>query len=485
MRYLLCLVLTIVACGFPMHAQTVDTAVLGTVVDPGGAQVAGATVTVTQPSTGLSHSATTSADGTFEIRYLVPGEYVVEVRATGFRGERRQGVVIQLGQQVRLDFALQVGAVQETVEVNSGVPLLPTENATLAGVVDQERVEALPLNGRRFDDLAVLTPGVSVYNPDIHSSSTDGSEIGGNGGRLIWGQVNVDGITMVNNRHNYVNIYPSIDAIEEFKVQTGNYSAEYGGNAGTNVNIQIKSGTEQFHGELFDFFRNEALDARNYFAPAPTPKNELRQNQFGGTFGGPIRKDKTFFFASYEGIRSISDSPSQGIVLTQCQRNGDFSYLFTNDGSVDARGNPKGQLYNPRSGKPVPGNSLAAAGLIDPVAQNIVNTYMPLPNLPGVTTPNTTNYAGHSRGNLTVEQAIIRVDQDFNASDHLFAHYIYGYRNFPDTELNPNFKFTGTYPIHNFMAQYVHIFNPSMVNEFRAGFDLENVSQLGTHRTPG
>jgi hypothetical protein len=123
----------------------------------------------------------------------------------------------------------------------------------------------------------VLTPGVSVYNPDIHSSSTDGSEIGGNGARLIWGQVNVDGITMVNNRHNYVNLYPSLDAIEEFKIQTGNYSAEYGGNAGTNINIQLKSATKQFHGDLFDFFRNEALDARNYFAPAPIAKNELRQ----------------------------------------------------------------------------------------------------------------------------------------------------------------------------------------------------------------
>ncbi len=405
MRYLVWFVLTVVACVSLAHAQTVDTAILGTVVDPGGAQVAGATVTITQPSTGLSRTATTSADGSYEVRYLVPGEYVVEIRANGFRGERRPGVVIQLGQQVRLDFSLQVGAVQETVEVNSGVPLLQTENATIAGVVDQERVEALPLNGRRFDDLAVLTPGVSVYNPDIHSSSTDGSEIGGNGGRLIWGQVNVDGITMVNNRHNYVNIYPSIDAIEEFKVQTGNYSAEYGGNAGTNVNIQIKSGTNQFHGTVFEFFRNEALDARNYFAPAPNPKNELRQNQFGGTLGGPIWKDKTFFFASYEGTRSIADSPSQGIVLTQGQRNGDFSYLL-----------PNVQLIDPATGTPIPGNIIPQTR-IDKVAQNIVNNYMPLPNIAGAATPNTTNYAGSSRGNLTVHQGIVRLDHYFSGKD--------------------------------------------------------------------
>ena len=485
MRYLLVLILLAVFSAPAVHGQSVDTAILGSLLDSGGGAVSGATVTVTQPSTGFTHTAVSSADGAYEVRYLVPGEYTVEVHLTGFRGERRTGVVIQLGQQARIDFQLKVGAIQETVEVNTGVPLLQTEDATTAGVVDEQRIGSLPLNGRRFDDLAVLTPGVSVYNPDIHNSSTDGSEIGGNGARLIWGQVNVDGITMVNNRHNYVNLYPSLDAIQEFKVQTGNYSAEYGGNAGTNVNIQIKSGTKQYHGDVFDYFRNEALDARNFFTPSPIPKNELRQNQFGATLGGPIYKDKTFFFASYEGIKSISDSPSQATVLTQGQRNGDFSYLFTNDGTTDARGNPTGQLYNPATGNPIPGNNLATAGLIDPVSQNIINTYMPLPNLPGVTTPNTTNYAGHSRGDLTVNQAIIRVDQYFSAKDELFAHYIYGYRNFPNTDLNPNFKFTGTYPINNFMAQYVHTFNPLLTNEFRAGFDLENVQQLGEHMIPG
>jgi hypothetical protein len=439
MRYLLGLILLAVFSAPAVHGQSVDTAILGSLLDSGGGAVSGATVTVTQPSTGFTHTAVSSADGAYEVRYLVPGEYTVEVHLTGFRGERRTGVVIQLGQQARIDFQLKVGAIQETVEVNTGVPLLQTEDATTAGVVDEQRIGSLPLNGRRFDDLAVLTPGVSVYNPDIHNSSTDGSEIGGNGARLIWGQVNVDGITMVNNRHNYVNLYPSLDAIQEFKVQTGNYSAEYGGNAGTNVNIQIKSGTNQYHGDVFDYFRNEALDARNFFTPSPIPKNELRQNQFGATLGGPIYKDKTFFFASYEGIKSISDSPSQATVLTQGQRNGDFSYLFTNDGTTDARGNPTGQLYNPATGHPIPGNNLATAGLIDPVSQNIINTYMPLPNLPGVTTPNTTNYAGHSRGDLTVNQAIIRVDQYFSAKDELFAHYIW-LSQFSKHRLEPKFQ---------------------------------------------
>ena len=468
--------LLVCLCAATLRPQSVDTVILGAVTDSAGASVSGASVSITQPATGLSHNVTTGPTGTYEVRYLVPGEYVVEVRANGFATERRTGVAIQLGQQARIDFTLKVGTVQETVEVNTGVPLLETENATIAGVVGPERIESLPINGRRFDDLAVLTPGVSVYNPDNHSSSTDGSEIGGNGSRLIWGQVNVDGITMVNNRHNYINLYPSLDAIEEFKVQTGDYSAEYGGNAGTNVNIQIKSGGKQFHGSAFEFFRNEALDARNYFAPAPQPKNELRQNQFGGTLGGPIWRDKTFFFASYEGLRSIADSPATGIVLTQGQRNGDFSYLLNQANPV--------QLVDPVNGNPVPGDIIPQSR-IDTVAQNIVNTYMPLPNIPGATTPNTTNYAGHSRGNLTVHQGIIRVDQIFSQKDQVFAHYIYAHRDFPDTEINPNFKFTGDYPMQNFQAQYVHVFSSALINEFRTGFNLENVAQLGTHTSTG
>ena len=350
-------------------AQTVDTVILGTVVDSGGGAVANATVTVTQSANTLSKTGTTGANGGYEFRYLLPGQYAVEVKASGFNSERRSGVDIQLGQQAKVDFTLQVGAVQQTVEVRSAPPLLQTENASLGVVVGTERIENLPLNGRKFDDLAVLTPGVQVYNPDLHSSSTDGSQIGGNGGRLIWGQVNVDGVTMVNNRHNYVNLYPSVDAIQEFRVQTGNYSAEYGGNAGTNVNIQIKSGTNQFHGDLFEYLRNYDMDARNYFIPSPLPQNILKQNQYGATFGGPAVRNKTFFFLSYEGLRSIQENPGTAVVLTPQQRVGDFSASST-------------PIIDPTTGLQFPGNRIPASQ-IDPVSQNIVNQYMPLPNTSG------------------------------------------------------------------------------------------------------
>jgi Carboxypeptidase regulatory-like domain/TonB-dependent Receptor Plug Domain len=260
-------------------AQTIDTAILGTITDSSGAVVPGATVTVLSSATGVTKVASTNAAGEFEVRYLAPGTYDVSVQANGFSSQTQKGIVVQISQQEKLSFSLSVSTRQENVVVQAGQQLLQTEDASLGEVVGPERTENLPLNGRKFDDLAILTPGVAVYNPDLHSSSTDGSAISANGGRVTWGQVNIDGITMVNNRHNYVNLYPSIDAIQEFKVQTGNYAAQYGGNAGSNVNIQIKSGTNEFHGDVFEFIRNDAVDARNYFIPAPIPKNVLKQNQ--------------------------------------------------------------------------------------------------------------------------------------------------------------------------------------------------------------
>jgi outer membrane receptor protein involved in Fe transport len=467
MRLRLLAAAVLVACAVSLKAQTVDTAVLGTVNDPGQAAIPNAEVIIAQPATGLTRTVKTNADGIFELRYLVPGEYTIEIKADGFRSERRTGIEIQIGQQAKINFVLQVGSVQQTLEVQSASPLLQTEDATLAGVVTSNRITNLPLNGRKFNDLAILTPGVQVSNPDNHSSSTAGSTIASNGGRPTWGQVNVDGITMVNNRSNYVNVYPSIDAIQEFKVQTSNYSAEYGGNAGTNVNIQIKSGTNQFHGDLFEFFRNDAMDARNYFLPSPLPQNILKQNQFGGTVGGPIFKDKTFFFLSYEGIRSISEAPSTAIVLTPAQRRGDFS----------AYSSP---ITDPITNLPFPGNIIPQSRL-NPVATSIINQYMPLPNV----FSGDTNYAGSSLGDQTVHQGIVRIDHYFSEKDQIFAHYIGAHRSFPNRDLNPNFSFTGDYPIHNFQAQYIHTFSPALINEFRAGFDFENVTQLSTRTNTG
>jgi len=441
-----------------LRGQSLDTTILGTATDSSGAVIPGATVTVASPATGINKVAVTGTEGQYAIRYLAPGTYDVTIEAKGFAKQKRTGIVLALNQQDKIDFTLNVGGSEQTVQVEGGQPLLQSENAALGAVIDAERTQNLPLNGRKFNDLAVLTPGVSVYNPDLHSSSTDGSAISSNGGRSTWGQVNVDGVTMVNNRHAYVNLFPSIDAIEEFTVQTGNYSAEYGGSAGSNVNIQLKSGTNRIHGSAFEFIRNDAVDARNYFRPAPLSKNVLKQNQFGATVGGPIIKDSTFFFLSYEGLRSIEEFPSTANVLTAAQRKGDFSASST-------------PIINPFTGNPYPNNQIP----VNPVSANIINTYMPLPNSSG-----STNYAGVNSGRLGVNQGIARIDHKFSESDQIFLHYIYALRDFPVTDVNPNFHFTGTYPIHNVALQYLHIFSPQLLNELRAGVNLEHVKQVST-----
>jgi hypothetical protein len=443
-----------------VYCQTIDTAILGTITDSTGAVVAGATVTITQEATGVKRQATSDAEGKYEVRYLVPGEYVVDVRAGGFRSARTNKLPIQINQQARIDVTMQVGDVQESIEVNATSPLLQTENATLGEVVGQEKIVNLPLNGRTFTQLAALTPGVRVNDANLYTTSTGGSRIIANGARDAWLQVNLDGITMVNNRSNYINLYPSIEALSEMKVQTGNYTAEYGGNAGANVNLQLRSGTNQLHGTLFEFLRNDLLDARNYFRPAPFPKDVLRRNQFGAVVHGPIIRDKPFFMADYEAVRSTRESAGTAIVLTPEQRRGDFSAF-------------SGMIRDPlNNNQPFP-NNIIPQNRLNPVSVNLINTYMPLPNTAG-----SVNYSGVMVGTLNMDQGIIRIDEYLSTKDLLFGHYVYSRRDFPNIDLNPNFRYDSTFPNDSLAIQHVHTFSGRFLNEARFGWMRGDVRKL-------
>jgi hypothetical protein len=435
-----------------LAAQTIDTGILGDVKDPSGAGLADATVTILQPNTGTTRVVKVEG-GHYEVRYLVPGEYTIEVKAQGFRIERRTGIVIQIGQQARIDFTMQLGNLTETVEVNAAASMLETENATLGEVVGPERIVNLPLNGRNFAQLSVLTAGVRVV-----AENSVRTDVVANGARDINMQISFDGVTAVNNRHNFVVFYPSIDAIQEFKVQSGNYSAEYGGNAGVNINVQIRSGTNRLHGTAYDFLRNNAMDARGYFRPSPLPQDVLRRNQFGGVFSGPVRKDKTFFLASYEGQRQFQESAQTNIVLAPQQRTGDFSSSTR-------------PVIDPFSGAAFPGNVIPA-NRINPVSMNLLQ-YEPLPNTNG-----TINYNGVTRSVTNIDQGIVRGDHYFSQKDQIFVHYIYSARDYPSYDLNPNFYFNASFPNSSFAAQYVHTFNPALLNEFRFGWQKGNVAVL-------
>ena len=443
------------------YAQTVDTAIVGTVTDNSGAVIPGASVTVLSVATGIAKKAVTAATGEYGVTYLSPGNYDLTVSAPGFASSQQKGIVLQINQQARINVALKAGGAEQTVEVQATQPLLQSEDSSLGVVVGTESAENLPLNGRRFDDLAILTPGVTVYNPDNHTSTEDGAAINAYGSQQTWAQVNVDGVTMVNNRHAYVNLYPSVDAIQEFKVLTGNAEAEYGGGAGTLTNIQIKTGTNALHGDVFEFFRNTAMDARNFFLVAPAPKQVLKQNQFGATLGGPIIKDRTFFFFSYEGIRSVEQSAGLSNVLTPAQENGDFSALL-----------PTTQLVSPYTGQPYLNNQIP----VDPVAQQIAKTYMPQAN----TSQNGQNYAYVTGGNLSVDQEILRLDHKITDRDQLAFHFLHAYRHSPSVDPNPNFTYNGTFPIYNLGLQYVHTFSANLINELRLGYDFEHQKLVST-----
>ena len=393
----------------PSLAQTVDTAIVGTVTDNTGAVISGAKVTVTSVATGIAKSAMTAATGEYTVDYLLPGVYNITVTANGFTTTQQRGVEVQLSQRASVNFQLKVGATSEQVTVEAAPPLLQTEASSLGTVVGAEETQNLPLNGRKFEDLAILTPGTTAYDPDNHTSSEDGASVQSYSEQLEWGQTNIDGVTMIGDRHAYVNLYPSTDAIQEFQVISADAEAQNVGAAGDITNIELKSGTNQFHGDAFDYFRNTALDARNYFLPAPTPKAVYRQHQWGGVFGGPIIKNRTFFFLSYEGINSNEQSAGLSLVLTPAERTGDFSDILNGTALISPT-----QLVSPCTGKPYANNKLPATNTtntgcqdkLDTVAQSIVNKYMPLPN----TNQGGFNFAYYTGGTQVTKQFLARID---------------------------------------------------------------------------
>ena len=452
------LVLFVASCLTPvlLEAQSADTAILGLVTDATGAAVPGAAVTIRQPETGFERILETNAEGSYEQRYLRPATYIVEAGAAGFRTTRTPNVVVQVSQQVRVDFRLEIGDVVETIEVTSASPLLETESATLGEVVSRERIVNLPLNGRNFLQLATMTPGVIIKE----ESNGERTRVVAAGNRDVWAQVNINGITAVNNRSPFVNFYPSIDAVQEFKVQSGNYSAEYGGQSGANINVQLRSGSNDFHGSLFNFLRNDNLDARGYFRPEPLEKDVLRRNQFGAIFTGPVVKNKTFFMAGYEGVRDVRERAATSIVVPQAQRQGDFSAIST-------------RITDPFGGQQF-ANNIIPQSRLNPVSTSIINNWMPLPNTTGVQ-----NYAGVTGDEVIIDQFLGRLDHNFTDSDQFTFHYIYSSRDFPAVSLNPYFSSdVRTFPNQSLGAQYVKTFSATMVNELRFGFHKGDIRRL-------
>src|SRR5208337_1432758 len=340
------------------HAQAVGT-ITGTVTDPSGAVIAGAKVTATRVETGVAQFTVTTSAGAYTIPSLVVGTYKVEAAAPGFKSGTAEGITLDVAQVRAVDFKLVLAGVTALVEVNAAPPLLNTTNATLAQVVSTEQVENLPLNGRNIEGLMTMQPGVVGYNGA--NMGWMSNELAGNGNRGETSVGTLDGADASDAEMGTLQFTNfNLDAIAEFKVQQNNYSAQYGQGAGTITQIVSKSGTNQFHGSLFEFVRNSAFDARNFFGSTVAP---FRRNEFGGTFGGPIKKDKTFLFVQYAGLRQRLGEPYNAAVPTAAERTGAVTIP---DPSSTSATPPPDDLQ-------VPLNS---------VAQTVLSRY-PLPNHPG------------------------------------------------------------------------------------------------------
>jgi hypothetical protein len=428
-------------------AQTAE--ITSRVTDASGSIIAGATVVVTNDATGVEHRTVTTDAGYYVITNLPPGEYRLSVEAKGFASQTQTGIRLAVQQSARLDAELKVGALAEKVEVNAPAAALETSNAAVGYVVENKRVVDLPLNGRQFLELALLGPGVNGGRPGDPRSTQQGVAIAANGLYTKSNNFLLDGADNNESYQNQFSIAPSVDAVEEFKVQTGLYPAEYGRGGGAMVSVVTKSGTNQFHGVLFEFLRNDLFDARNFFATAKPP---LRRNQFGGSLGGPIIHNRTFFFVNYDGTRQVQRGVATATVPTAAQRAGDLSSF-------------SGAILDPFTHTPFPGNIIPASRITQ-VAQNLL-AYWPLPNTTG-----RTNYYSSPPATNNFDTGVVKIDHRFSDYDSIYGRY----------SINHHDAFNaGAAPLaggsranegaHGATINWTHVFSPTRLNVFAISYN--------------
>ncbi len=445
-------------------AQTPTATITGIVKDPSGAVVADAKVSIRNEGTNLSHEVTTSKNGDYTVPLLEIGQYTISVEAPGFKREVQSGLTLEVGQTARVDFALQLGQVSDVMQVTAEAPLTTTDSASVGTVVDNKHVVEMPLNGRQFYSLATLVPGVT---PPVQNST-----LSFRGGFNVAGASEVSNNFTLNGFNNNdqdvsaPNFRPSIDSIQEFKVLTGVYPAEFGYGSGGQVQVTIKSGSNQFHGTAFEYLRNADVDARNYFLTPTIPTPPFKRNQFGATIGGPVRKNKTFFFASYEGFRLRQDIETRTTVPEPAFLTGNFSALL-----------PAITIYQPGTKNPYPGN-IIPANQIDRAGAALLG-YYPAPTVatPAGVAPSN-NYLFSEIRRETMDEGSIRLDHTFSEKDTLRITANY----FNDPSFEPSNTLCGARVIPGFGCNTnqnsqlygvteTHVFAPTAVNEFRVGMN--------------
>jgi hypothetical protein len=402
-------------------AQAVSGTILGTVKDPSGAALPGATVTLTNAGTGFTRTVTTDSSGEYTVPNVPTGQYNVVAELSGFRKVNLANVHVGVDQKVRVDMKMELGQLTEVVEIQAETPLVQTSSSELGTTVEEEQIRSLPLNGRNFVSLTRTVPGVLRGIP---GSNIDGAgslawrasaAFSANGQRPRDNNYMLDGVDNNETWLQTVVIFPAVEALEEFKLQTSTYSAEFGRSMGGVVNIHIKSGTNRIQGNVYEFLRDDKLDANNWFNNrAGREKPAFRQHQFGATLGGPILKDRTFFFGSYQGFRTKSGATYLSTVPTARMRAGDFSEINR-------------PIFDPLTGQQFPNNQIPVSRF-DPAVRNIINQLIPEPNTEGTRAAN-----GQVINNYLINPTLERQDNQFdgkinhrlNDKNSFFVRYSY------------------------------------------------------------
>lgn len=448
----------LLALGLGTHAQSLRGTLGVTVRDGSRAVVSQAKLLLVDKATGKEWSAETDRNGAFVFAALPPGEYRLVIDGPGFR-KYAQEFTLSVNQEQRADIQMQPGDRTETVEVLGTRELLKTESAALGVVIDNKQITTLPLDGRNFAELALLAPGAAA--PAQGSAGTARGEFTfhSNGGREDANGFLLDGVYNADPKLNGVGVTPAVDAIREFEVLTGNYDASFARNSGGQVNVVVKSGTNPVHGTLYEFFRNQTMDARNYFAPAGVDP-VYRRNQFGGAIGGPIVKNKTFFFADYEGRRSNESITRSTRVPTALEKSGDFT-----------RSDPRTPPIDIFTQMPFPGGVIPAAR-IHPIARGILNFY------PGANRSDAgQNFTGAPEGNDRNDSTDVRIDHQIARNSDLAVRYSLGDRDYFEPYAGPTFAAVPGFGnnvsrrAQNLMVAETHAFKPTLLNELRFGFN--------------
>lgn len=464
----------------PAYAQVITGTIEGTVADTTGGVLPGVNVTAVNTETQLTRQAVTDGSGRYTIPFLPAGTYQVTAELEGFRQATQQHVNVRLDERSRIDFELQVGELTDSVTVESTEPLIQTQSTDLGETIENRRVLALPLNGREFVQLALLESGATPEARFNFSSpfALAGNSPGINGNDSGQNNYLLDGISINDNTYNHLAISPSIDAIEEFKIQSSIYSAEFGSASGAQINVAVKSGTNRFHGTLYEFIRNDVLDARNFFDDPRSDKPAFQQNQFGGSLGGPILANRLFFFGNYEGLRIRKAITIASAVPTAQVRSGDFR------GVAD--------VFDPATFDSATGtaqqfpDNVIPPERIDPVAAALLER-IPLPTSPG----GGRNFVGTGKRMEDEDQVNGRIDWNATNNDTIFGRFSYfstdNLEPVPgagsqqtSTAVNrpPGFGLETQLRGTNIALSNTHIFSSSVTNQARIGYHYTRISQV-------